>query len=203
MVVEVYSLAYEFSEGSPTSAPFFTQMTGIWGHSRESSISFASDSLKNKSSPSSSQSVPDCAPRKPSCHSHLEEGVRDCRVRDSPEHQDESLDPPPPPPPPPPWPTPSNTWACSTNAGCAEGVFEKAAELYKPSMEIKESEQSLVCGRPRVDTSPVGTCLACEGPHLSHMPPEMHWWRRSEGGTLQRLKNSFYLKAIRLLNSHH
>eukprot|EP00063_Salmo_salar_P012190 XP_013987025.1 PREDICTED: nephrocystin-3-like [Salmo salar] len=65
--------------------------------------------------------------------------------------------------------------------------YVEESSRAQQSMEIKEAEQSLVCGRPRVDTRPVGTCLACEGPHLSHMPPEMHWWRRSEGGNLHIL----------------
>ncbi|CAB1344969.1 unnamed protein product, partial [Coregonus sp. 'balchen'] len=61
-----------------------------------------------------------------------------------------------------------------------KGVFEKAAELFKQSMEIKEALW------PLVDTRPVGTCLVCEGPSLSHMPPgdpslylpseEHRWW---------------------------
>ncbi|XP_029629978.1 nephrocystin-3-like isoform X1 [Salmo trutta] len=64
--------------------------------------------------------------------------------------------------------------------------YVEESSRAQQSMEIKEAEQSLVCGRPRVDTRPVGTCLACEGPHLSHMPPgdpslyrpfqEHRWW---------------------------
>lgn len=34
-----------------------------------------------------------------------------------------------------------------------EGDFEKAAELYKRAMEIKEAEPSLVCGNSRHSSS--------------------------------------------------
>lgn len=45
-----------------------------------------------------------------------------------------------------------------------EGDFEKAAELYKRAMEIKEAEPSLVCGNAPSRHSSSGDTLSLRGP---------------------------------------
>ncbi len=52
-----------------------------------------------------------------------------------------------------------------------EGDFEKAAELYKRAMEIKEAEPSLVCGNAPSRHSSSGDTFSLRGPApLPHAP---------------------------------
>ena len=52
-----------------------------------------------------------------------------------------------------------------------EGDFEKAAELYKRAMEIKEAEPSLVCGNAPSRHSSSGDTFSLRGPApLPHVP---------------------------------
>lgn len=68
--------------------------------------------------------------------------------------------------PPPPLP-------CASPWSYEEGDFEKAAELYKRAMEIKEAEPSLVCGKAPSRHSSSGDTSSLRNPAL--LPQTPRW----------------------------